>query len=134
MYHDQGHGPVKVLGIDAGVNIIVGLPVIRTSLHGVSDHAQTRLKELVVRRWPGRLRPGGLLQARPPAVPRVGAAGFAMDCRSSGMRGYRLRWLRFRPRNLSKTKPVDRRVWCTRFGRWTPAGAYLYRRLLRAAC
>ncbi|MEH7081099.1 4-hydroxythreonine-4-phosphate dehydrogenase PdxA, partial [Bacillus velezensis] len=26
MYHDQGHGPVKVLGLDAGVNITVGLP------------------------------------------------------------------------------------------------------------
>ena len=31
MYHDQGHGPVKVLGIEAGVNVTVGLPVIRTS-------------------------------------------------------------------------------------------------------
>jgi 4-hydroxythreonine-4-phosphate dehydrogenase len=25
MYHDQGHGPVKVMGIEAGVNITVGL-------------------------------------------------------------------------------------------------------------
>jgi 4-hydroxythreonine-4-phosphate dehydrogenase len=37
MYHDQGHGPVKVLGIDTGVNITVGLPVIRTSVdHGTA--------------------------------------------------------------------------------------------------
>jgi 4-hydroxythreonine-4-phosphate dehydrogenase len=37
MYHDQGHGPVKVLGIDAGVNITVGLPVVRTSVdHGTA--------------------------------------------------------------------------------------------------
>ncbi|TDV56596.1 4-hydroxythreonine-4-phosphate dehydrogenase [Actinophytocola oryzae] len=37
MYHDQGHAPVKVLGIDAGVNITVGLPVIRTSVdHGTA--------------------------------------------------------------------------------------------------
>ncbi|MEV1008797.1 4-hydroxythreonine-4-phosphate dehydrogenase PdxA [Streptomyces sp. NPDC049881] len=37
MYHDQGHGPVKVLGLDAGVNITVGLPVIRTSVdHGTA--------------------------------------------------------------------------------------------------
>ncbi|MCU4298543.1 4-hydroxythreonine-4-phosphate dehydrogenase PdxA [Brevibacterium permense] len=37
MYHDQGHGPIKVLGIDAGVNITVGLPVIRTSVdHGTA--------------------------------------------------------------------------------------------------
>jgi 4-hydroxythreonine-4-phosphate dehydrogenase len=37
MYHDQGHGPVKVLGIEAGVNITVGLPAIRTSVdHGTA--------------------------------------------------------------------------------------------------
>src|SRR6202012_4582986 len=37
MYHDQGHGPVKVLGIEAGVNIPVGLPVVRTSVdHGTA--------------------------------------------------------------------------------------------------
>jgi 4-hydroxythreonine-4-phosphate dehydrogenase len=37
MYHDQGHGPVKVFGIEAGVNITVGLPVIRTSVdHGTA--------------------------------------------------------------------------------------------------
>jgi len=37
MYHDQGHGPVKVLGIEAGVNITIGLPVIRTSVdHGTA--------------------------------------------------------------------------------------------------
>jgi 4-hydroxythreonine-4-phosphate dehydrogenase len=37
MYHDQGHGPVKVLGIETGVNISVGLPVIRTSVdHGTA--------------------------------------------------------------------------------------------------
>ncbi len=37
MYHDQGHGPVKILGIEAGVNVTVGLPVIRTSVdHGTA--------------------------------------------------------------------------------------------------
>jgi 4-hydroxythreonine-4-phosphate dehydrogenase len=37
MYHDQGHGPVKVLGVEAGVNITIGLPVIRTSVdHGTA--------------------------------------------------------------------------------------------------
>lgn len=37
MYHDQGHGPVKVLGIENGVNLTVGLPVIRTSVdHGTA--------------------------------------------------------------------------------------------------
>ena len=37
IYHDQGHGPVKVLGLESGVNITVGLPVIRTSVdHGTA--------------------------------------------------------------------------------------------------
>lgn len=37
MYHDQGHGPIKVLGIENGVNITVGLPVVRTSVdHGTA--------------------------------------------------------------------------------------------------
>ncbi|QQK78897.1 4-hydroxythreonine-4-phosphate dehydrogenase PdxA [Salicibibacter cibi] len=37
MYHDQGHGPIKVLGLDNGVNITVGLPIIRTSVdHGTA--------------------------------------------------------------------------------------------------
>ncbi|MEC7763700.1 MAG: 4-hydroxythreonine-4-phosphate dehydrogenase PdxA [Pseudomonadota bacterium] len=37
MYHDQGHGPVKVLGIEAGVNVTVGLPFVRTSVdHGTA--------------------------------------------------------------------------------------------------
>lgn len=47
MYHDQGHCPVKVLGLDAGVNITVGLPVIRTSVdHGTAfDIAGTGVAE-----------------------------------------------------------------------------------------
>ena len=37
MYHDQGHGPVKVMGIEAGVNVTIGLPVVRTSVdHGTA--------------------------------------------------------------------------------------------------
>ncbi len=37
MYHDQGHGPIKVLGLEAGVNITLGLPYIRTSVdHGTA--------------------------------------------------------------------------------------------------
>lgn len=38
-YHDQGHAPVKVLGLEAGVNITVGLNggIIRTSVdHGTA--------------------------------------------------------------------------------------------------
>jgi len=37
MYHDQGHGPVKVLGLESGVNVTVGLPFVRTSVdHGTA--------------------------------------------------------------------------------------------------
>ena len=37
MYHDQGHGPVKVMGVEHGVNVTVGLPIIRTSVdHGTA--------------------------------------------------------------------------------------------------
>lgn len=35
MYHDQGHIPTKVLAFDKGVNVTLGLPIIRTSVdHG----------------------------------------------------------------------------------------------------
>jgi 4-hydroxythreonine-4-phosphate dehydrogenase len=59
MYHDQGHGPVKVLGIDAGVNITVGLPIVRTSVdHGTAfDIAGT-----------GRAEPASLKEALRVAV------------------------------------------------------------------
>jgi len=37
MFHDQGLGPVKTLGLDVAVNITVGLPIIRTSVdHGTA--------------------------------------------------------------------------------------------------
>ena len=37
MYHDQGHGPVKVMGLEYGVNVTAGLPVVRTSVdHGTA--------------------------------------------------------------------------------------------------
>lgn len=37
MYHDQGHIPMKLLGFDTGVNVSVGLPIIRTSVdHGTA--------------------------------------------------------------------------------------------------
>lgn len=35
MYHDQGHIPTKLLGLVEGVNVTLGLPIIRTSVdHG----------------------------------------------------------------------------------------------------
>ena len=37
MYHDQGHIPVKMLDLDDGVNVTLGLPIIRTSVdHGTA--------------------------------------------------------------------------------------------------
>ena len=37
LYHDQGHIPVKMLGLEGGINITVGLPFIRTSVdHGTA--------------------------------------------------------------------------------------------------
>jgi 4-hydroxythreonine-4-phosphate dehydrogenase len=37
MYHDQGHIPMKLLSFDSGVNVSVGLPIIRTSVdHGTA--------------------------------------------------------------------------------------------------
>lgn len=37
MYHDQGHIPVKLLAFDTGVNVTIGLPIIRTSVdHGTA--------------------------------------------------------------------------------------------------
>jgi 4-hydroxythreonine-4-phosphate dehydrogenase len=37
MYHDQGHIPLKLQGFEAGVNVTVGLPFIRTSVdHGTA--------------------------------------------------------------------------------------------------
>jgi len=37
MYHDQGHIPTKVLGFAEGVNVTLGLPIIRTSVdHGTA--------------------------------------------------------------------------------------------------
>ncbi|KIL35457.1 4-hydroxythreonine-4-phosphate dehydrogenase [Cohnella kolymensis] len=59
MYHDQGHGPIKVMGLEAGVNITVGLPIIRTSVdHGTAfDIAGT-----------GKADPGSLEEALRQAI------------------------------------------------------------------
>lgn len=37
MYHDQGHIPMKIINFDEGVNVTLGLPIIRTSVdHGTA--------------------------------------------------------------------------------------------------
>jgi len=52
MYHDQGHIAVKMLGLEEGVNVTIGLPIVRTSVDhgtaydiawkGVADHRSMR--------------------------------------------------------------------------------------------
>ncbi len=37
MYHDQGHVPLKLLDFEGGVNVTLGLPIVRTSVdHGTA--------------------------------------------------------------------------------------------------
>lgn len=37
MYHDQGHAPMKLLAFETGVNVSLGLPIVRTSVdHGTA--------------------------------------------------------------------------------------------------
>ncbi len=64
MYHDQGHIPMKLLAFDEGVNVTMGLPIIRTSVdHGTAfDIAGT-----------GRARETSLLAAIDVAVKMVRA-------------------------------------------------------------
>jgi 4-hydroxythreonine-4-phosphate dehydrogenase len=64
MYHDQGHIPVKLLGFDEGVNVTIGLPIIRTSVdHGTAyDIAGT-----------GKARDASMLQAIEVALQLVAA-------------------------------------------------------------
>jgi len=52
MYHDQGLIPVKTLDFHGGVNITLGLPIIRTSPdHGtafnIAGHNKARAESLI---------------------------------------------------------------------------------------
>ncbi|MCI0620221.1 MAG: 4-hydroxythreonine-4-phosphate dehydrogenase PdxA [Acidobacteria bacterium] len=45
LYHDQGHIPLKLMGFDSGVNVTIGLPIIRTSVdHGTAFDIAGQLK------------------------------------------------------------------------------------------
>jgi 4-hydroxythreonine-4-phosphate dehydrogenase len=45
LYHDQGHIPLKLMGFDSGVNVTIGLPMIRTSVdHGTAFDIAGKLK------------------------------------------------------------------------------------------
>jgi 4-phospho-D-threonate 3-dehydrogenase / 4-phospho-D-erythronate 3-dehydrogenase len=64
MYHDQGHIPMKLVAFDEGVNVSLGLPIIRTSVdHGTAfDIAGT-----------GKARETSLVAAIDVALQMVGA-------------------------------------------------------------
>ena len=68
MYHDQGHIPMKLLAFDDGVNVSIGLPIIRTSVdHGTAfDIAGT-----------GQAKESSLLAAIDVAIQMVNATGVA---------------------------------------------------------
>ena len=54
LYHDQGHIPFKMLAFDTGVNITLGLPIIRTSVdHGTAFDIA----------WQGKADPASLFSA-----------------------------------------------------------------------
>jgi len=54
MYHDQGHIPFKLLAFDTGVNVTLGLPIVRTSVdHGTAFDIA----------WQGLARVNSLLEA-----------------------------------------------------------------------
>jgi len=60
MYHDQGLIPFKMLHFQDGVNVTIGLPIVRTSVDhgtaydiagkGVADHASLRAAVLMAAR------------------------------------------------------------------------------------
>jgi 4-hydroxythreonine-4-phosphate dehydrogenase len=54
MYHDQGHIPFKMLAFDSGVNITLGLPIVRVSVdHGTAFDIA----------WQGRANTESMVQA-----------------------------------------------------------------------
>lgn len=54
MYHDQGLIPFKLLAFDTGVNVTLGLPIVRTSVdHGTAFDIA----------WQGRASPSSLFQS-----------------------------------------------------------------------
>ena len=54
MYHDQGLVPLKLLGFETGVNVTVGLPIIRTSPdHGTAFDIA----------WKGQADPSSIIEA-----------------------------------------------------------------------
>ncbi len=65
MYHDQGHVAAKMLGIWQGVNVTLGLPIVRTSVEHGTDFANAGT---------GRGDPRSLVQALKLAARMAGSA------------------------------------------------------------
>jgi 4-hydroxythreonine-4-phosphate dehydrogenase len=54
LYHDQGLGPLKMLAFDSGINVTLGLPLVRTSPdHGTAFDVA----------WSGKASPGSMIEA-----------------------------------------------------------------------
>ena len=81
MYHDQGHVAAKMLGIWQGVNVTLGLPIIRTSVEHGTDFANAGKgtgdpRSLVQALKLAAVMAGHRNRAAPkPNVPPTGAAG-----------------------------------------------------------
>jgi 4-hydroxythreonine-4-phosphate dehydrogenase len=81
LYHDQGHIPFKMLAFDTGVNITLGLPIIRTSVdHGTAFDIA----------WQGRADPTSLFSAIRVAAElaqnRIYDLRYTIDARPGGSR------------------------------------------------
>ena len=81
LYHDQGHIPFKMLAFDTGVNITLGLPIIRTSVdHGTAFDIA----------WQGKADPTSLFSAIRVAADLAqkenGGSQFAVDPQNAGGR------------------------------------------------
>jgi 4-hydroxythreonine-4-phosphate dehydrogenase len=81
LYHDQGHIPIKLLGMHRAVNVTLGLPLVRTSVahgtafdivgRGVADPASMLAALDVARRLVTGGWPAGVRAASAPSLPRT---------------------------------------------------------------
>ena len=75
LYHDQGHIPFKMLAFDTGVNITLGLPIIRTSVdHGTAFDIA----------WQGKADPTSLYSAINVAAELAGARQKNLTAKNAG--------------------------------------------------
>ncbi len=78
MYHDQGHIPMKLIDFEGGVNVSLGMPIIRTSVdHGTAfDIAGRNLADATNMKSAMRL---AVQHGRGQARPRRRAVGFSRN-------------------------------------------------------